>query len=171
MSGSTCISYLNIAISEDKVLTTEVARIKTDEQRPSNKQNKSGKKVIKWKAFLLQFQAAAIQLNGAQMLARGTTVKAQSAKRNVYHTHCNFDMYHSDSTHQQTDNGAIEFIAIVTDDELDAYFNLIDIEHCDNFTLQAYVAYQRQRQSKLSHSFDPRTMIPKDAFLSTTREF
>ena len=119
MTDSTCISYLNIAISEDKVLNTEVARIKTDDQRPSNKKTKAGKKGNKWRALILQFQVAAIQLNGAKMLVLGTAIKAQSTKCNSFHTLFNFNMYHLDSTHQQTDNGANDSIASDTDDELD----------------------------------------------------
>ena len=80
MSHSTCISHLNRAISEDKILNTKVTSIKTNEQHPSNKMNKTGKKLNRWIEILLQFQAAVIQLDGAQMLVHGTAVKDQGAK-------------------------------------------------------------------------------------------
>ena len=39
----------------------------------------------------------AIQLDGSKMLARGTAVKNEKAKCNIYHTHWDFDMYTSPS--------------------------------------------------------------------------
>ena len=62
MSSSTCLAYLNIAISEDAVLNTEVAHTKKDGNCPGNK-SKRGKKLNNFRALLLQFQAAAIQLD------------------------------------------------------------------------------------------------------------
>ena len=61
--------------------------IKTNEQHPSNKRNKTGKKLNRRIVLLQQFQAEVIQLNSAHMLVRGTAVKAQGAKHNVYHAH------------------------------------------------------------------------------------
>ena len=45
MSHSTCISHLNRAISEDKILNTEVKSIKINEQHPRNTRNKTGQKL------------------------------------------------------------------------------------------------------------------------------
>ena len=149
MSSSTCVLYLNIAILEDKVLNSEVARIKTDAQRSNNKKTKAGKtkavkKVRKFETLIRQFIEADIQLDGAKMLSRGAAAKAQKAKRNVFHNHINFDMYHPNTMHEQVNNGTNDYDATDTNNELDTYFDLIDIEHYDDSMLQEYAAYQRQ---------------------------
>ena len=87
MSRSTCISHLNRAISKYKILNTEVTSIKKDEHHTSNKSNKTGRKLNLWMTLLIQFHAAVIQLDGAQMLVRGTAVNAQDANHNLYHSH------------------------------------------------------------------------------------
>ena len=105
------------------------------------------------------------------MLSRGAAANAKSAKRNVFHNHIDFNMYHLNTVHEQVNNDINDSEADNISNELDAYFDSIDIERCDDFTLQAYAAYQCCRQSKPSHPFDAKTMIPKEAFQSTTREF
>ena len=87
MSRSTCISHMNRAISKEKILNTNVTSIKKDEQHPRNKRNKTGKKLNRWIALILQFHSAVIQLDSLQMLVRGTAVNAQDSKHNIYHSH------------------------------------------------------------------------------------
>ena len=62
MSSSICLTHSNIAISDSAVLNTKVARINIDKNHSSNK-NKKSKKLNKFHALLLHFQAGAIQLD------------------------------------------------------------------------------------------------------------
>ena len=92
MSSSTCLLYLNIAISENKVLNSKVARIKTDVQRSNIEKTKAGKTntvkpLSKFKILIHQFIDEAIQLYGAQMLVRATSVKSQDAKHNLNYSY------------------------------------------------------------------------------------
>jgi len=162
-----------MAISEDEILNTEVAHIKIDVNRPGNK-TKQGKTLNKFGVLLAQVQAAATQLDAAKMLARGAAVKAQHAKHNVYHTHRDFDMYHTNPIDAQLDHRVDDSTSsdsIPSDLELDAYFSSIDVNQCNEYTLRAYAAHQQRRQSGVPYPFDPKTMIPKDAFMSSTKKF
>ena len=47
----TCITHLNMEISEDEVLNTKVAHIKIDDQFPSKANNKKAKKKINFVNF------------------------------------------------------------------------------------------------------------------------
>ena len=57
-----------------------MACIKVDDQCPVNKKNIKGKKIDKFHAFLLQFRAAAIQLDCCHISMCSSILKASQSK-------------------------------------------------------------------------------------------
>ena len=117
--------------------------------------------------LITQFQQSAMQIDGAKILARGSAVKAQHAKRYVYHSHQKFDHYTSAALDGEIECDELD--PIPDQSQLDVYFSSIDIKNCNVYTLQAYAANQQQCQSLIPCLFDSKTMIPKDMFHSATK--
>ena len=82
MLPSTCIPNLNLAIVAYGILNSKVAHIKADEFCCHVNKTPKSKFITLFKSVW----APAIQPDSAKMLARGTAVKTQGAKHNVYCT-------------------------------------------------------------------------------------
>lgn len=141
MPPSTCIANLNMETAEDEILNSKVSRIKVDDFcRNGNKTPKPH-----FLNLYKSVQTAAMKLDSAKILARGTKVKAAQADQQVYHSNWDFDQYIPNILDVQEDCDVSD--SVPDQSQLDVYFNSIDIEQCDVATLQAYAAHQKQRQS------------------------
>lgn len=113
----TCTSYLNMSLSEDKEITSELGCIECSD--PNHKFCTKFFEILK----LVQFAAA--QLDGGKEVQCTTKFEAMAAKRNVYLAHTDFNMYSPD-TNSDLDPPDPDDI------QSSAYFSSIDIPNCND---------------------------------------